>query len=90
MKGALYGSQKNLYDGSGYYGKISECDPDDIAVLQIDPEGNGFRPIQGVDNSCRYHDGDIGLRELDNDLAEMGYSDEDVMTTGLDCVVIYP
>jgi hypothetical protein len=69
--------------------KLEEQDPDRIVVLSIDPEGNGFSPLYSVE-TYMFDSGEIGLEELTDELAEKGYSDDDVMDHGKKAVVLWP
>lgn len=31
---------------------LSECDPNSEVILQKDPEGNGYSPLEGADNEA--------------------------------------
>ena len=68
---------------------LKECDPEDLIVLSKDPEGNGYKEARTYD-MCRFTEGEIGLRELDEEHKELGYEKEDVFDEGEDCIVLWP
>lgn len=72
--------------------RLQEVDPDNIVVLSRDGEGNGYRRLAGVDTSSRYNpeEDEVGLRELTEADRRSGYSEEDVMEEGEDCVILWP
>ena len=64
-------------------------------ILSADAEGNSFHPLEGVDPDAIYKLNDrgqveIGIRDMTDDLRELGLTDDDVMSDGLECVVLYP
>lgn len=71
---------------------LKRMDPAATIVLAKDEEGNGFSKMGGGNLSypMMYQDGEIGYPELTKSLEEMGYTDEDVMTDGEGCVVLWP
>lgn len=74
--------------------QLEELDPELDILLQDDDEGNGYRPLRGVngDNTgyngetCHY-DIEVGILKLSPDLEEAGYSEEDVQSTP--CAILY-
>lgn len=72
--------------------ELEKCDPDEEVYLSIDPEGNHFRSVHEVDsNSAMDEHGDIYLRNLTDELEELGYSELDVAPDDAENVtVIWP
>lgn len=70
---------------------LEKKNPDDIVVLSRDEEGNGFTKASELSEAI-YHDGEIYLRELTDDLYNIGYSEDDLYDgdDGESCVVIWP
>lgn len=71
---------------------LSDCDPNATVVLAKDSEGNGFSTMGpgSLSYPMMYKDGEVGYPKLTPILEEMGYSDEDVMSDGEGCVVLWP
>lgn len=75
---------------------LSTCNDDDVIVMSIDSEGNGYHPLSedGVNTSDYNWDGEyngeIGLRALNKDLEKSGYTEDDLMESGIACVVFWP
>ncbi len=69
---------------------LRSADPNAIVVLSIDPEGNGYSPLDLGTGGMRYEDHEIGYEELTDDLKGKGYSTDDVMTGGKPCFVLWP
>lgn len=64
-----------------------------VVVLQKDAEGNGYSPLEGIEDNVVYEpqstwSGGV-TQELTPELRAMGYSDEDV-GEGYPCLVLYP
>ena len=78
--------------------QLEKLDKDMIVVLQSDSEGNGYSPLAGVDGYNNMYAEDSGwsgyvkLCELDDDLREAGFSEDDVYEgeDGQPCVVLWP
>jgi len=71
--------------------ELSKVDPDRIVVLQIDPEGNGYNPADGVDDNCGYKDGEVKKEHLRTADRKAGFTDEDLCDPDAKpCVVLYP
>lgn len=64
---------------------LQKENPDDLVILQIDPEGNGYRRVSGAE-ACHYDD-DIGEVENAPDAEDEGKDWADGLTPA---VVIYP
>ena len=80
---------------------LEKQNPDDVVVLSMDKEGNGFTNRDKEGNGFTkafelseaiYHDGEIYLRELTDDLYNIGYNEDDLYDgdDGENCVVIWP
>jgi hypothetical protein len=67
--------------------------PNDEVILSSDAEGNNYSVLSGY-NLCNYTgralDIQTGLRALDEDLIEFGYTEEDLLPNGLPGVILYP
>lgn len=77
--------------------ELEKLDKDTLVVLQSDSEGNGFSLLAGVDghNNVYVEDGWSGyvkLAELDDDLRDVGYTEDDVYEgeDGQPCAVLWP
>lgn len=74
--------------------QLEELDPELDILIQEDREGNGYRPLRGVDGdntgynseTCHY-DIEVGILKLTPDLEEMGYSEEDIQPKP--CAILY-
>lgn len=74
--------------------QLKQCDPKAIVVMSSDGEGNSFSPLADVDDSHVYQadstwSGEIGFKELTEELKEDGYTEEDLLD-GEPCVVVWP
>lgn len=74
---------------------LQDCNPEDLVVMSGDTEGNWHSPVSDVFAQLRYaadnsYSGGTGLRELTPELIEQGYSEEDVLEEGQDCIVLWP
>jgi hypothetical protein len=77
---------------------LQGCDLDTLVVLSADGEGNHFSPLSEADTDTFAYvaenawSGEIGLRELTEDLQRKGYSCEDVVDPqdGAPAVVLWP
>lgn len=72
---------------------LKECDPNSIVLVSEDPEGNGYMEASGVsiDMVCTgTYRFEIGYKRLTSELAAAGYSEEDILEDGKDCVIIWP
>jgi len=69
---------------------LKSCNPDDVVVMSKDGEGNHYSRLHSAEMYYRFNDGEIGLRELSELDRSHGYSDEDIMEDGVDCVVLWP
>ncbi len=74
---------------------LKSCNPDDVVLLSIDPEGNNFHELAAAEPMRRpEHDGgqhgDPQLRQLSEEDMELGYDEEDVCRVGQDVVVLWP
>lgn len=76
--------------------ELKKLDPKRIVVLQIDPEGNGYWAVRGVDGEGKWVPGCFGtgsvmLERLDDEAISLGYTDADVAPTrARKCIVIFP
>ncbi len=69
---------------------LAKHDPKRVVVLSCDPEGNHFSPLAAVE-TCAYEadDDSIGLEELTQAAAKLGYTEDDV-SSGKPALVLYP
>ena len=73
-------------------GALEDMDPDAIVILQKDSEGNGFSPLNGVDDSFEYVGEGLGTGDVYPDAPNDYYSEADLYD-GDDaepCVLLYP
>lgn len=75
-------------------GLLSGFEQEAEVVLQKDAEGNGYSPLAGIwDGQYRADttwSGEVGLTGLDDEMRELGYTDEDVMEDGVSAVILTP
>lgn len=76
---------------------LSKCNPDDIVILSKDAEGNGFSPLSNIQEEMYTPDttysGEISLRALTPELAERGFTEDEVGNPedgAVNCVTLYP
>jgi hypothetical protein len=73
---------------------LEKCDDNDEVVMSTDEEGNSFSPLSDIEKNMVYIPmlQEIKLKELNDDLIEQGFSDDDIShdKDGLNCVVLYP
>lgn len=72
---------------------LKKEDGNRIVVMSQDPEGNGFRLLNGVATlSCNADrwDIEIGLEELTPEYVRRGYGEEDVLENGTPALVLWP
>jgi len=69
---------------------LQEMNPDEIVVLSGDSEGNRYSELSGLSNEYNYSDSEIGLRTLSEEDKKRGYSEEDIKTDGVPCVILWP
>ncbi len=69
--------------------RLKKESPNSVVVISSDSEGNSYSVVNSVNGNNRYKDGEIGLAKLTKKLKEEGYSEEDVMSDGKKCVVIW-
>jgi hypothetical protein len=67
---------------------LEKEDPKRLVVMSIDPEGNGFRELSGVERMS-YKDGETGLEKLTPGLRERGFTEADVLR-GRKAIVLWP
>jgi hypothetical protein len=71
---------------------LSTCNPDADVVASVDDEGNGYRLLGSFSKDYNwngaYH-AEIGLKTLTQEDIQNGYTEEDTMPDGLDCVLIW-
>ena len=72
----------------------ARTDPDMEIILQKDAEGNGYSPLAGFDDNCRYlpdstYSGEVGLDYLTEGHRKKGYTEEDV-GHGNRVIVLFP
>lgn len=73
---------------------LSEQDPDAIAIVSSDAEGNHYSPVSSVGEMGYVADtpysGETYIWELDHDLVEAGFTEEDTHPDAVKALVIYP
>ncbi len=72
---------------------LKECDPNHIVLVSEDPEGNGYMAVSDIstDMVCTgTYRFEIGYKRLTPELVAAGYSEEDILEDGKDCVIIWP
>jgi len=71
---------------------LADVPDDTLVVLASDAEGNSHDEVYGVYTNCQFdlNSREVGLAALTPQLEDLGYGEEDVMTSGVPCVVIAP
>lgn len=74
--------------------QLKDLDPELEILLQDDDEGNGYRPLRGVDGDNvgyngkkNHHSIQVGILQLTSELKDVGYSQEDICDQP--CAVLY-
>lgn len=75
--------------------ELKLLDPELEIILQKDSEGNGYSPLEGVDENCIYvaetsYDGYVYDATWDADEADMDEEEWEEMLKQPRCVVLYP
>lgn len=68
---------------------LQELPADDLVVMSIDPEGNGFRMLWQIQDNSTFNDNETGIKELTEEDIQDGYCEDDVME-GQSCIVLWP
>lgn len=67
---------------------------DDIVIMSKDSEGNRFSPLCDIEEGKYVAEsswsGEVGIRELTQELIEDGFSEEDYFEEGENAIVLYP
>lgn len=73
---------------------LADHDDSRIVILAHDRGGNGYKPMRDISTAAYRAEstwqGEVGLEELTEEDRKAGYSEEDVMTNGTPCVVLWP
>jgi len=67
---------------------LAAQDPHSLVLLSSDSEGNELNDLYGLEAGS-FKDGKFGLKELTDDLENLGYTEADVVN-GQDVVVLFP
>jgi hypothetical protein len=64
---------------------LENVDDNRIVILQKDGEGNGYSPLECIDDESNYRadstwSGEVGYQKLTPELIKQGYSDEDILS----------
>lgn len=75
--------------------ELQLLDPEMECIIQKDSEGNGYSPLEGIDENCVYIAettwyGDIYSTTWTPDEADMGEEEWEAMLKKPRCVVLYP
>lgn len=72
--------------------ELSKLDPEWLVVVARDPEGNGYRPLNCIDDNAAFiaDDEQIALRVLDDAHRARGFTEEDLEPGAEPCVVLFP
>lgn len=75
--------------------ELQAMDPDRVVILQKDAEGNGYSPLRGADDNCRYIAettwyGAVKHERLSDEDRAAGYGTEDVTHLGVPACVLFP
>ena len=69
---------------------LKKCNPNEIVIMSSDGEGNYYRILGGIDKTSCWDGENVGLRELTDEDRKIGYSEEDVLEDGVNCVILFP
>lgn len=75
--------------------ELSLCNPDAEVIFSIDSEGNRYKKVEEVCNECVFEvlecgEIEIGFSELTSQLQIDGFTEEEMMSDGKSCVILYP
>ena len=74
--------------------ELKKFDQDAIVILQKDAEGNGYSPLDDVDQAGYTPEstwsGEVQPKVLTPELEKAGWTEEDINPDGEDCVVLAP
>jgi len=70
--------------------ELQKLDPELYVVMSSDAEGNSYQFLEEININSKFHEGEIFLAELTQELKDKDYTEEDVSEEGVDCVVFYP
>ena len=74
-------------------GILNKYDDNLEVVISSDGEGNSYDILRSIEKGTfekEDYDIRIGLEKLTPELAEQGYSEDDVLTNGSPCLILYP
>lgn len=73
---------------------LNQFNDNDIVIIAKDSEGNGHSPLDDIWEGKYKADstwfGEVGLRELTDELIESGYSEEDLLEDGVNAIILCP
>lgn len=71
---------------------LNNEDPEMLVVISKDSEGNGFSELYDYSRGYNYDEDEreIGLAVLTQELIESGYCEDDIMSDGTPCIVLWP
>jgi len=76
---------------------LENVNDDYIIIMQKDGEGNGYSPLECIDDESNYRadstwSGEVGYRTLTAELRKQGYSDGDIVSgDGAEpCLILVP
>lgn len=72
---------------------LDRYDPELEVIVSGDGEGNSYDILRSIDTGRfedEYYSIRIGLEKLTPELEEQGFSDDDVLTNGKPCIILYP
>jgi hypothetical protein len=72
--------------------ELTKVNPEAVVVLSIDSEGNAYNEVHSMSNEYNWKPlwGEIGLKKLTEELEADGWTEEDTMPDGVDCVLLWP
>jgi len=73
---------------------LKNVDDERIVILQKDSEGNGYSPLEGIDDESVYQadstwSGEVKYEKLTPELKKQGYGEEDC-GNGEPALILYP
>ena len=74
---------------------LQAVDGERLVVLQKDSEGNGYSPLAGIDDNCKYigdtaYSGEVRIDKLTPEQIAEGFTDEDTAIDGEAALVLFP
>jgi len=74
---------------------LEKVDDNKIVILSSDEGGNNYSPLAEFNDEMVYkphstYSGEVGYKKLTVKLKKEGYSDTDIISDGVDCLILWP